>query len=59
MHRISGDLDTYINRMSDAGLLVGRRFPPMLDYNRLSFSLPEHMEQWAETLRDFRSKGWV
>ncbi len=59
MHRISGDLDTYINRMSEAGLLVGRRFPPMLDYNRLSFSLPEHMEQWAETLRDFRGKGWV
>ncbi len=59
MHRISGELDTYINRMSEAGLLVGRRFPPMLDYNRLSFSLPEHMEQWAETLRDFRGKGWV
>lgn len=59
MHRIGGDLDTYINRMSDAGLLVGRRFPPMLGYNRLSFSLPEHMEQWAETLRDFRGKGWV
>ncbi len=59
MHRITGDLETYQGRMREAGLLVGRRFPPMLDYNRLSFSLPEHMELWSETIRGFRKKGWV
>jgi len=38
---------------------VGRPFPPMLTYNRLSIGLPEEMEQFAETLRTFRQNGWV
>ncbi len=59
MHRISGDLRQYINRMGEAGIRVGRPFPPMLDFNRLSFGLPEEMERHAETLRDFRRKGWI
>ena len=59
MHRINGDLRTYIGRMRDAGLLVGRPFPPMLGWNRLSFGLPEEQGRWAETIRSFRQKGWV
>jgi histidinol-phosphate aminotransferase len=59
MHRISGDLRTYIQRMADAGIRVGRPFPPMLDHNRVSFGLREEMARFAETLRDFRRKGWV
>ncbi|MCA9736030.1 MAG: aminotransferase class I/II-fold pyridoxal phosphate-dependent enzyme [Gemmatimonadota bacterium] len=59
MHRISGDLTTYIDRMRNEGLLVGRRFPPMLEWNRVSFGLPDEMDRWAATLKDFRKKGWV
>jgi len=59
MHRIRGDLRQYIQRMADAGIQVGRPFPPMLDYNRCSFGLPSEMERFAQTLRDFRGKGWV
>jgi histidinol-phosphate aminotransferase len=59
MHRISGDLREYIGRMADAGIRVGRPFPPMLEYNRCSFGLPSEMERFAETLRDFRRRGWV
>ena len=59
MHEINGDLGTYIDRMAERGMLVGRQFPPMLGYNRLSFSMPEHMEQWADDLKDFRQRGWV
>jgi histidinol-phosphate aminotransferase len=59
MHQINGDLATYRNRMADAGLLVGRNFPPMLDHNRVSFGLPNEMDRWAATLKDFRKKGWV
>ncbi len=43
MHRISGDLSTYRTRMAEAGFLVGRDFPPKLEWNRLSFGLPEDM----------------
>ncbi len=59
MHRISGDLPTYRNRMAEEGFLVGRDFPPMLDWNRLSFGLPEDMGRFCETLRTFRGKGWI
>jgi histidinol-phosphate aminotransferase len=59
MHRISGDLRQYIDRMAEAGIRVGRPFPPMLEYNRLSFGLPGEMGQFADTLRGFRRKGWV
>jgi histidinol-phosphate aminotransferase len=59
MHRISGDLGLYIRRMAEAGIRVGRQFPPMLDFNRCSFGLPEEMERHAETLREFRRKGWI
>ncbi len=59
MHRITGDLRTYIQRMRENGILVGRPFPPMLSYNRLSIGLPEEMERFAESLREFRQNGWV
>jgi histidinol-phosphate aminotransferase len=59
MHRIHGDLTEYQNRMREAGLLVGRHFPPMLEWNRLSFGLPNEMDRWASTLKDFRRKGWI
>jgi len=59
MHQINGELATYRNRMAERGLLVGRNFPPMLDYNRVSFGLPNEMDQWASAIKDFRSKGWI
>ena len=59
MHRINGELATYRTRMADVGFLVGRDFPPKLDWNRLSFGLPEDMGRFCETLRDFRKKGWI
>ncbi|MDX1396402.1 MAG: histidinol-phosphate transaminase [Gemmatimonadota bacterium] len=59
MHRIRGELLTYNNRMMDAGFAVGRPFPPMLDWSRLSMGMPDDMARFAETLRDFRSKDWI
>lgn len=59
MHRIAGDLDTYRRRMRERGVWVGRPFPPMLSHNRLSLGTPEEMERFADTLREFRSRGWV
>lgn len=59
MHRINGDLTDYQTRMREAGLLVGRHFPPMLEWNRLSFGLPSEMDRWASAIKDFRRKGWI
>jgi histidinol-phosphate aminotransferase len=59
MHRVNGDLSAYIRRMADAGVRVGRPFPPMLEWNRLSFGLPEEMDRWADTLKGFRRQGLI
>ena len=59
MHEIHGDPETYIERFHMEGIAVGRMFPPMVDYARISFGLPEDMERWSDTLRSFRSRGWV
>jgi len=59
MHEIKGDVQQYIGRMRERGILVGRPFPPMLGHNRVSLGTPEEMAQFADTLRDFRKQGWV
>jgi histidinol-phosphate aminotransferase len=59
MHRVNGDLKTYIERMREAGIRVGRPFPPLTGFNRLSLGLPEEMERWAATLRTFRERGYA
>jgi histidinol-phosphate aminotransferase len=59
MHRIHGDLETYIARMKDKGIQVGRPFPPMTEWNRVSFGLPDEMERWAEALRGLRAAGAI
>ena len=59
MHRIQGDLATYNGRMRERGIMVGRPFPPMLSYSRVSVGLPEEMQAFTEALRSFRRQGWV
>ncbi len=59
MHRIKGQLDLYIGRMRQAGIRVGRPFPPMISYNRLTLGLPRQMEQFCRVLKDFRTRGWI
>lgn len=59
MHRIPGELRAYNDRMREKGFLVGRPFPPMLTYSRVSIGLPEEMEAFTEALRGFRKQGWV
>ncbi|MGD8726969.1 MAG: aminotransferase class I/II-fold pyridoxal phosphate-dependent enzyme [Gemmatimonadales bacterium] len=59
MHRIGSDLRTYNAAMGERGIRVGRPFPPMLGYSRLSIGLPAEMERFTETLRAFRREGRV
>jgi histidinol-phosphate aminotransferase len=59
MHRINGDLSTYIGHMREAGVRVGRAFPPMLEWNRVSFGLPDEMDRWASALKEMRRLGQV
>ncbi len=59
MHRIHGELPAYIDAMRERGVRVGRPFPPMTDWNRVSFGLPEEMGRWADALRGMRAVGAI
>ena len=59
MHKIQGPLNTHSQRMREQGIIVGRGFPPMTEWNRVTFGLPEHMTYFVETLKLFRSNGWI
>jgi histidinol-phosphate aminotransferase len=41
----------FIARMRTEGVEVGRPFPPMLDWARISIGLPEEMEACHRALR--------
>jgi histidinol-phosphate aminotransferase len=58
-HEIKGDLKTYIDRMRDNGIKVGREFPPVTGFNRLTLGTPKEMEVFIKVLKLFREKGWV
>ncbi|WP_413190814.1 pyridoxal phosphate-dependent aminotransferase [Psychrobacter sp. AT9] len=58
-HEIKGDLKTYIDRMRDNGIKVGREFPPVTGFNRLTLGTPDEMEVFIKVLKTFREKGWV
>lgn len=59
LHEIKGDVKTYIDRMKDHGILVGREFPPIEGFNRLTLSTDDEMTAFIEVLKSFREKGWV
>jgi histidinol-phosphate aminotransferase len=59
MHRISGDVTRYIARMREHDVIVGRPFPPLLEWNRVSLGTPDEMEGWGEAVRAFRRQGWI
>ncbi len=59
MHRIRGSLTEYTERMLEYGFRVGRQFPPMTDFSRVSIGMPQDMERFADTLQTFRTRGWI
>ncbi|HSR53712.1 MAG TPA: aminotransferase class I/II-fold pyridoxal phosphate-dependent enzyme [Acidobacteriota bacterium] len=50
-HRIPGKVEDHIEKMQEQGVLVGRPFPPLLNWNRVSLGLPQEMERFVEALK--------
>lgn len=58
-HKVNGDSELYMQRMSKAGILVGRPFNHGEGWNRLSIGTPAQMQYFCKTLAKFRELGWV
>lgn len=58
-HKLDVPLAEYQAHMKQAGVLVGRAFPPADDYCRVSLGTPQEMTFVANTMMAFRKKGWV
>ena len=58
-YEVNGDVQTYIDRMKEHGIAVGREFPSIPGFNRITLGTPEEMILVIDTLQLFREKGWV
>ena len=58
-HRVNGDLDNYRQTMKNAHILVGRKFPPAIQWCRLTMGTPAEMQYVAKTMRDLRAQGQI
>jgi histidinol-phosphate aminotransferase len=45
--------------MREQGIMVGRAFPPMNDWSRVSFGLPDQMAYFVETLKVLRANSFI
>ncbi|MFZ7344263.1 pyridoxal phosphate-dependent aminotransferase [Avibacterium volantium] len=58
-HRIKGDSVEYAKKMKAYNIVVGRAFPPLTNYNRLTLGTPEEMAYLIQVWKEFRTKGWI
>ena len=58
-YEVNGDVQIYIDRMKEHGIAVGREFPSIPGFNRITLGTPEEMMVVIDTLQLFREKGWV
>ncbi|WP_367110984.1 histidinol-phosphate transaminase [uncultured Psychrobacter sp.] len=58
-HEVTGSVKTYMDRMREHGIIVGREFPPIEGFSRLTLGTPDEMEVFIKVLKTFRKQGWV
>lgn len=58
-HEVNSDVKTYMDRMRKHGIVVGREFPPIEGFSRLTLGTPDEMTVFIEVLKSFREQGWV
>lgn len=58
-HEVKGDMAKYKERMKEAHVFVGREFPPLSGWNRLTLGTPAEMKAFVKILKQFREKDWI
>ncbi|MEC5318778.1 histidinol-phosphate transaminase [Brenneria populi subsp. brevivirga] len=58
-HQLTVPLKDYQQHMAEAGVLIGRAFPPADNWCRISLGTPQEMQWVANIMREFRDKNWI
>ncbi|MFQ6372213.1 pyridoxal phosphate-dependent aminotransferase [Shewanella sp. YIC-542] len=58
-HQLNVPLAEYQAHMQQAGIIVGRAFPPADNWCRVSLGTPQEMTHVASVMLDFAKKGWI
>jgi len=58
-HRIKGSNSEYQQRMQQQHVYVGREFPPLSGWNRLTLGTPQEMQQFVNIAKEFKEKAWL
>ena len=58
-HEIKGDVKTYIAKMRENHIVVGREFPPIEGFSRVTLGTAEEMTVFIDALKLLRQQGWV
>lgn len=58
-HQIKCDQKQYIDGMTEEGITIGRPFPPLMQWSRVTLGTPEEMNQFLAVIKKFKKKGWV
>lgn len=56
---LKAPLKPFADHMKAEHILVGRPFPPAVQWCRISLGTPAEMRYFVEKLKEFRTKGWV
>ncbi|MCC9041977.1 aminotransferase class I/II-fold pyridoxal phosphate-dependent enzyme [Myroides sp. M-43] len=58
-HQIKCDQKTYMDGMKSEGIIIGRPFPPFMDWSRVTLGTPEEMNHFLAVIKKFKKNGWV
>ncbi|KUF45323.1 histidinol phosphate aminotransferase [Myroides marinus] len=58
-HQVKCDQKQYIEGMAAEGITIGRPFPPLMQWSRVTLGTPDEMNQFLTVIKKFKKKGWV
>lgn len=58
-HQIKCDQKTYMDGMKAEGIIIGRPFPPLMQWSRVTLGTSEEMNKFLSVIKKFKKKGWV
>ncbi|UVD81201.1 histidinol-phosphate aminotransferase family protein [Myroides albus] len=58
-HQIKCEPELYTAEMKKEGIIVGRPFPPLTYWSRVTLGTTEEMNKFLSVIKKFKKKGWI